>query len=116
MRPKTHSGFSERERKVRDVIKTTMFSIQVSTHFLGVTILMLLSFSISGFEVEGGRKDLIGLGEGAEGSPSPLLNPTFTLCHLINEFIPPPFSANLRREEKEKEEYGEERESEKRGG
>ena len=75
---------------------------------------MLVALSVSGLEVDGGKKDLIGLGEGAEGSPSPLLNPTLTLSHCINEFIsPPPFNANPRREEKEEENYREEKEGKK---
>ena len=58
-------------------------------NLLGVAFVMLMACSASGLEVDGGKKDLIGLGEGAEGSPSPLLNPTLTLFHLTNDFLFP---------------------------
>ena len=109
-------GAKERREKERRDPRQAMFRFRILLNILGVTMLLLMACSVFGLEVEGGREYLIGLGEGAEGSPFPLLNPTFTLIHFTNEFIPPPFSANPRREEKEKEDYGEERESEKRGG
>ena len=93
-----------------------MFAFRSLLNVLGVVFLLTMTSSISGFEVEEGRWDLIGLGEGAEGSPSSLLNPILTLIHFTNKFVLPPFSANPRREEKEEEDYGEERENEKRGG
>ena len=83
-------------------------------NFVGVAMLMLMACSVFGLEVEEGKRDLIGLGEGAEGSPSPLLNPTLTITHFANEFIClPPLSANSRREEKEEENYREEKEGKK---
>ena len=65
-------------------------STQILANVLGVAMLMLLALSVSGLEVEEGKRDLIGLGDGAEGSPSPLFNPTLTLSHFTNEFVSPP--------------------------
>ena len=90
-----------------------MFRFRILLNVLGVAFVMLLACSVAGLEVEEGKRDLIGLGEGAEGSPSPLLNPTLTLTHFANEFICPPLSTNSRREEKEEENYREEKEGKK---
>ena len=90
-----------------------MFAFRVFLNLLGVAFVMLMACSAFGLEVDGGKKDLIGLEEGAEGSPSPLLNPTLILSHCINDFVPPPFNANSRREEKKEENYREEKEGKK---
>ena len=96
--------------------KSTIFTFRILFTVIGVLVLMMMASLVSGFEVEEGRRDLIGLGEGVEGSLSPLLNPTLTLFHLTHGFMFPLFSANSHREKKEEEDYGEEREREKRGG
>ena len=113
MRPKTHSGFSEREKREKKDQRQAMFAFRVFLNLLGVTLVLMAVSMVSGLEVEEGERDLIGLGEGTESSPSPLLNPTLTLTHFANEFICPPLSANSRREEKEEENYREEKEGKK---
>ena len=79
--------FGAQREKKKDESRQAMFSIRNLLNLLGVVMLMLMACSVAGLEVDGGNEDLIGLGEGAEGSPSPLLNPTLILSHCINDFV-----------------------------
>ena len=90
-----------------------MFIFRTFANLIGVAIFLMMALSISGLEVDGRNRCLIGLGERAEGSPSPLLNPTLTLCHFINDFVSPPLSALTRVEKRRRKKFIEKKKKER---